>query len=127
VSAGREEDSFTRTPVGVPPPLTSPDLCNYDEHFDAHQIILSLKFCVSPELLLYLPSTFARAQLTRVTGLAMMGPHLDLARIPARIVNLEGVVSDRHVRPAICHVAPQSRRGLKGIGNVKLLGIQKRL
>jgi hypothetical protein len=41
----------------------SPDLCNYDEHFDAHQIIFSLTFCVSPERLLYLPSAFARAQL----------------------------------------------------------------
>jgi len=41
----------------------SPGLCNYDEHFDAHQIIFSLTFCVSPERLLYLPFTFARAQL----------------------------------------------------------------
>ena len=41
----------------------SPGLCNYDEHFDAHQIIFSLTFCVSPESLLYLPSTFVRAQL----------------------------------------------------------------
>jgi hypothetical protein len=67
-SAGREKDCFTRTPDpswGIPAadfPM-SPDLCNYDEHFDAHQIIFSLTFCVSPERLFYLPSTFARAQL----------------------------------------------------------------
>jgi len=43
---------------GVPAadfPMCS-DFCNYDDHFDAHQIVFDLTFCVSD--LFYLPCTF---------------------------------------------------------------------
>jgi len=36
-----------------------PGFCNYDGHFDVHQIIFSLTFCVSLNTLLDLPSTFS--------------------------------------------------------------------
>jgi len=44
----------------------SPGLCNYDEHFDAHQIIFSLTFCVSPEHLFFLPAFYFRPAIAEV-------------------------------------------------------------
>jgi hypothetical protein len=76
-----------------------PDLCNYDAHFNAHQIVFDLTFCVSD--LFYLPCTFfARARLRffllhRVTGLAMLGPHRDVARVLAWTVSVPLTYSSR--------------------------------
>ena len=68
-----------------------PGYCNYDQFFNAHEMVFDLTFCVRD--CFYLPSDFSRARLRcfllhRVIGLAMLGPHRAVVSIPARTVSI---------------------------------------
>ena len=63
-----------------------PDLCDYEQHFDAHQIVFDLTFCVSVLSTLLFYPWLTRLFSPRATGLTLSGLLPAVGRRPAQIV-----------------------------------------